>query len=193
MEPLPRKKKDWVLTSESLAGLLSLLDEDPTRAGEQYEEWRQKLVKLFEWRGSATPEDLADTTLNRLARKIDEGEVIRNFSGYVGSTARLIWLEALKDQERAHAALEELRVLTPRSSEADSQRLGCLEACLENLPMENRAIILDYYQEERGLKIELRKQLAARMGVPVNALRIRAHRIRMQLERCVLQCLKKSD
>jgi DNA-directed RNA polymerase specialized sigma24 family protein len=192
MEPLPRKKKDWVLTEQSLAGLLSLLDEDPARAGEQYEFWRRKLVKLFEWRGNATPEDLADATLNRLARKIDEGETIRNFAGYVGSTARLVWLEALKEQERARGALEELRVLAPQSSTTGSQRVECFEFCLESLPTENRVLILDYYREERSRKIELRKQLAAKMGMPLNALRIRAHRIRVQLEKCVANCIKKA-
>jgi DNA-directed RNA polymerase specialized sigma24 family protein len=192
MEPLPRKKNGWVLTEQSFASFLSLLDEDPARAGEQYEIWRRKLVKLFEWRGSATPEDLADTTLNRLARKVDEGEVIRNFAGYVGGTARLVWLETLKEQERARGALEELRVLIPNSSPADSQRVECFESCLESLPTESSALILDYYREERGRKIELRKLLAGKMGMPLNALRIRAHRIRVQLEKCVENCMKES-
>ncbi len=180
------------MTEQSLAGFLSVLDEDPERAGAQYESWRRKLVKLFEWRGSATPEDLADTTLNRLARKIDEGEAIRNLSGYIGSTARLVWLEVLKEQERARGALEELRVLTPHSSPTDSQRADCFEFCLESLPTESRALILDYYREERGRKIELRKQLAEKIGMPLNALRIRAHRIRVQIETCVGNCMKKS-
>lgn len=192
METLPGKNKDWVLTEQSLGAFLSLLDEDPARAGEQYEIWRRKLVKLFEWRGSATPEDLADTTLNRLAKKIDEGEKIRNLAGYVGSTARLVWLEALKEQERARGALEELHVLAPHSSATGSQRVECFELCLESLLAENRMLILDYYREERGRKIELRKQLAAKLGMPLNALRIRAHRIRLQLEKCVGNCLEKS-
>jgi DNA-directed RNA polymerase specialized sigma24 family protein len=129
--------------------------------------------------------------LNRLARKIDEGEVIRNFAGYVGGTARLVWLEAIKEQQRARGALEELRISTPHSP-ADSQRVECFELCLENLPSENRLLILDYYRAERGRKIELRRQLAAKMGMPLNALRIRAHRIRVQLEKCVGKCMKKS-
>jgi len=192
MEPLPRKKKDWVLTEKSLAGFLFFLDPDPARAGEQYEIWRRKLVKLFDWRGSATPEDLADTTLNRLARNIDEGEVIRNLAGYIGSTARLVWLEALKEQERARGALEDLRVLDSHPSPTDSQRVDCFELCLGSMVDESRALILDYYREERSRKIELRKQLAAKMGIPLNALRIRAHRIRLQLEKCVETCMKRS-
>jgi DNA-directed RNA polymerase specialized sigma24 family protein len=192
MEPLPRKKKDWVLTKQSLAGFLSLLDEDPARAGELYEIWRRKLVKLFAWRGSATPEDLADTTLNRLARTIDEGEAIRNFAGYVGSTARLVWLEALKEQAQARGALEEMHVLARHPSATGSQRVECFELCLETLPADNRVLILDYYREERGRRIELRKKLADKMGMPLNALRIRAHRIRVQLEKCVANCIEKA-
>ena len=180
------------MTEQSLARFLSLLDEDPERAGEQYEIWRRKLVKLFEWRGSATPEDLADTTLNRLARKIDEGEAIRNLSAYVGGTARLVWLEALKEQERERGAFDELRASTPYSSPTESPRIECFESCLESLPPESRALILDYYRAEKSSKIKLRKQLAEKLGTPLNALRIRAHRIRVQLEKCVGNCMKKS-
>lgn len=192
MEPLPREKKDWVLTEQSLAGFLSVLDEDPERAGEQYETIRRKLVKFFEWRGSTTSAELADETLNRLMRKIDEGEAIRNLSAYVGGMARLVWLEALKEQKRERSAFEDLRAPSQHPSQTDSQRVECFDLCLEGLLPENRALILDYYREERSGKIELRKQLAEKLGTPLNALRIRAHRIRMQLEKCVGDCLKKS-
>ncbi|MBA2734145.1 MAG: hypothetical protein H0U54_14855 [Acidobacteria bacterium] len=193
MEPLPRKKKDWVLTEQSLRRFLSLLDEDPARAGEQYEILRRKLVRFFEWRGSATPEELTDETLNRLARKIDEGEAIRNLSDYVGGMARFVWLEALKEQERARGAFEELRAESQYSSPVDSSRVECFESCLEGLLSESRTLILDYYRAERSDKIKLRRQLAEKLGVPLNALRIRAHRIRLQLEKCVGDCLEKSE
>jgi DNA-directed RNA polymerase specialized sigma24 family protein len=194
MEPLPRKKmKEWVLTEQSLAGFLSVLDEDPERAGEQYEIIRRRLVKFFEWRGSTTSDELADETLNRLVRKIDEGEVIRNLSAYIGGMARLVWLEALKQQERARGAVEDLRASTQNPSQTDSQRVECFELCLEGLLPENRALILDYYRAEKSSKIKLRKQLAEKLGTPLNALRIRAHRIRLQLEKCVNDCLRKSE
>lgn len=181
------------MTERSLAGFLSVLDEDPERAGEQYEIIRRKLVKFFEWRGSTTSEELADETLNRLARKIDEGEAIRNLSAYIGGMARLVWLEALKEQERARDALEDLRASSHNPSQTDSQRIECFELCLEGLLPENRALILDYYRAEKSDKIRLRKQLAEKLGTPLNALRIRAHRIRLQLEKCVGDCLRKSE
>jgi len=193
MEPRPRKKKDWVLTDQSLRRFLSVLDEDPERAGEQYEILRRKLMRFFGWRGSATPEELTDETLNRLARKIDEGEAIRNLADYVGGMARFVWLEALKEQERARDAFEELRAESKYSSPADSARVECFEFCLEGLLSESRTLILDYYRAERSDKIKLRRQLAEKLGIPLNALRIRAHRIRLQLEKCVGDCLRKSE
>jgi DNA-directed RNA polymerase specialized sigma24 family protein len=194
METLPRKKmKEWILTEQSLAGFLSALDEDTERAAEQYEMIRRRLMKFFEWRGSATSDELADETLNRLARKIDEGEAIRNLSAYIGGMARLVWLEALKEQERARGAVEDLRSSSHNPSQTNSQQIECFELCLEGLPTENRALILDYYRAEKSSKIKLRKQLAETLGTPLNALRIRAYRIRLQLEKCVGDCLRKSE
>lgn len=189
----PHSKKATELTRESFAKFLADLDSDPQRAGERYEQLRRKLIRIFEWRGSATPEELADETLNRLARKIDEGEVVRDLSGYAGGCARLVWLESLKEQERERSALEDLSVTSQHTAQTDTQPVECFESCLENLPAENRALILDYYREEKSAKIELRKQLAAKLGTPPNALRIRAHRIRVQLETCVGDCLRNSE
>jgi DNA-directed RNA polymerase specialized sigma24 family protein len=193
MEPLPRQKKGWDLSEKSLAGFMSVLDEDPERAGERYELLRRKLMKFFEWRGSTNANELADETINRLVRKIEEGEEIRNLFAYSSGMARLVWLEVLKEQERVRGALEELNASSQYSSQTGSQRIECFESCLEALPLENRALILDYYSAEKSSKIKLRKQLAEKLGTPINALRIRAHRIRQQLERCVMDCLSKAE
>jgi len=66
----------------------------------------------------------------------------------------------------------------------------CLEHCLEHLPSTNRQLVLEYYRQERKAKIDHRKLLAAELGIAVNALRIRAHRIRRSLEQCVHSCLE---
>ena len=62
---------------------------------------------------------------------------------------------------------------------------------MQNLPAENREMIVEYYQEEKRAKIDKRKVLAEQFGVPLNALRIRAHRIRAKLEDCVHECVEK--
>ncbi|HEU0172831.1 MAG TPA: hypothetical protein VFV58_01090 [Blastocatellia bacterium] len=70
------QKKGWVMTREAFDRMLAELHPDSERADEQSEKIRQKLVKLFEWRGCAHAEDLADETFNRVAQKIYEGTSI---------------------------------------------------------------------------------------------------------------------
>ena len=63
--------------------------------------------------------------------------------------------------------------------------LACLEYCLQQLSAENRRIIINYYQGEKGERIKNRKLMAEQLGIPANALRIRVHRIREKLEQSV--------
>jgi DNA-directed RNA polymerase specialized sigma24 family protein len=72
------------------------------------------------------------------------------------------------------------------------QRHQCLESCVAKLEPETRNLILAYYEEEAGRKVRNRQQLAEAMGIPMNALRIRAHRIRAKLEKCLKECLNRS-
>jgi DNA-directed RNA polymerase specialized sigma24 family protein len=60
---------------------------------------------------------------------------------------------------------------------------------MERLTLANRDMVLRYYQENKQAKIDHRKKLAEEMGIAVNALRIRAHRIRVSLEQCIDECL----
>ncbi|HLG14936.1 MAG TPA: hypothetical protein VJH03_10605 [Blastocatellia bacterium] len=174
--------------------LLAHLDADRERAGEKYEMIRRKLVRFFEWRGSVFPEDHADEVINRVAKKIDEEEEIRDLKNYFYGVARLFFLETLKEREKEAAALEHLPQPLSDTEERDESapRLECLEMCLRNLTAENRELIIEYYRKEKGAKIENRKTLAKRLGMPLNALRIRTHRIRARVEECAIDCLKKS-
>lgn len=181
-----------MLTQAAFDKLLQHLDADRDRAGEMYETIRHKLVKFFEWRGSRTPDDHADETLNRVARKIDEGEVIQNFQSYCYGVARFLFKEELKTREKEQAAVEQLPppvVRLEQETEADTQ-LGCFERCLDSLPSAERELIVGYYQQEKSSKIENRKALAERYDLPLNALRIRTHRIRARLEACVEKCVE---
>src|SRR5438132_6489695 len=81
-------KKDWVLTQDAFDRFLDSLDADRERAGEKYELLRLKLIKFFEWHDALEPEELADETVNRVARKIYEGEVIENLNAYIFGAAR---------------------------------------------------------------------------------------------------------
>ena len=84
--------------------------------------------------------------------------------------------------------------VSPFDAEGDEKelKLHCLDDCLKDLPTENREIIVGYYQGEKREKIENRERLAAKLGVPNNALRNRAVRLRDKLESCIRDCLRKA-
>ena len=187
-----RTRTKWTLTPDTFEKLLEAFSKDREEAGAQYEIMRRKLVRFFEWRKVEPAEDYADETINRVARRIAEGQVIENLNSYFYGVARMVHLEALKEQEHGAIPLDEapqtLQQRAPEPSEPEP-RVLCFDRCLDSLPAENRSLIVGYYQEERRAKIELRQELADSLQIPLNALRIRAHRIRTRLEQCITQCM----
>jgi DNA-directed RNA polymerase specialized sigma24 family protein len=183
------------LTAEAFDKLLASLDSDRERAGEKYEEIRRGLVCLFEWRGAPFPDEHADETINRVARKLDEGNELNDPIPYMYGVARLVLLEVYKSRERERAALAQLTasVRVPSDTEETSSnlRLDCLERCLDELPGESRDFLKEYYQGEKRVKIENRQKLAGRLRIPLNALRLRARRAREKLEVCVHTCVSR--
>ena len=178
------------LTSEGFEALLSQLAPERERAGELYETIRHRLVRLFEWRGCASPEDLADETINRVARRLAEGVELRSNDpyGYFCGVAHLVYKEVLRRASREHRALANGD--WPPAAEEDEPsdaRLECLRRCLAQLPPDQRGLVLRYHQGENNIRN--RQQLAREAGIPMNALRIRVHRVRRKLESCVHACL----
>ena len=185
-------RSEWTLTAESFAKFLAGLDPDKERAGESYETLRLKLVKYFDWRGAHFPEECVDETFNRVARKLDSGESIRDVATYCHGVARMILLERLRHPENKRLSLDEVSATgaaSPAPEETDSQR-QCFEHCLNDLPAESRLLILEYYKDERRGKIDNRLSLARELGIPIDALRSRAQRVRNRLEKCVNRCRK---
>jgi DNA-directed RNA polymerase specialized sigma24 family protein len=181
----------WTLTQDAFDRLLIALGGDRDRGGEKYLEIRTNLTRFFEWRGCFFPEDHADETFNRIAKKLDEGEQILNPAGYAMGVARLLLLEILKSRQREQSALNEIGTAGETFVAADDgeDRLDCLRNCLQTLSSDNRELILQYYQGEKSEKIRNRKELLDRLGIPVNTLRMRALRLRERLQGCVEQCL----
>lgn len=193
--PAP-SKRDWTLTSEAFDQLLLAFDVDREKGGEKYESIRRKLTEFFEARGSHTPDDV-DEAMNRVARRICEGEQIEDINSYFYGVARLVWFETLRERDK-HATLEVAPTpiaLNTAQLEVDRQdrenRLHCLETCLARLSTTNRTLIVGYYREEKGIKIEHRKQQAERLNTTLNGLRLRASRIRAELSECVHSCLNR--
>jgi DNA-directed RNA polymerase specialized sigma24 family protein len=177
------------LTGSSFDRLLLLLDADRDRAGEQYELLRRKLVKFFECRRSPTAEDDADETITRVARKIEEGEAINQVAAYSYGVARLVLLESNRQHRRQMTLVEPVpAVHADRDSTEAEARLACLERCLDGLPAATRDLLVSYYEGSKSGRIRQRHRLADAHGMPINALRIRVHRLRAKLEDCVKRC-----
>lgn len=185
-------RQKWTLTQDAFDRLLDSLGPDRDTAGERYLEIRRNLVRLFEWRGCSTPDEYADETINRCARKIGEGEEIRDVATYCIGIARMVLREMSRDRSRQALPLDEAP--EPRAAPAEPEcdpegRVECLRRCLGQLSAETRNLILHYYQGDKGDKIKNRKSLTELLGIPASTLRMRALRVRERLQLCAESCL----
>lgn len=194
------RMRGWALTSEAFHRLLDWLDGDASSDGLKYLEMRRRLVAYFDRKNCPTPDELADETLNRVARRLEEEGAIEGDAParYCYIVARFVFMEHLRETQKEGALSNSLRQQTPAAlpaPEADyprelkEQRLNCLERCLNRLEAESREIIARYYVGEARVKIEHRRALAEELGITMNALSIRACRIRDRLEACVRECV----
>jgi DNA-directed RNA polymerase specialized sigma24 family protein len=180
------------LTQEAFDKLLDSLGPDRDTAAGRYLEIRRNLVRLFEWRGCSTPDEYADETMNRVAKKIGEGEEIRDAATYCIGVARMVVREMGRDRSRQARPLEEApepRVMPQESGSDPESRLECLRRCLGQLSPETRNLILHYYQGDKGNKIKNRKSLTELLGVGASTLRMRALRVRERLQLCAEDCM----
>src|SRR2546427_3526462 len=118
-------RRKWTLNQEAFDKLLHSLDAERERAGNIYQETRGNLIRFFEWRGCPFPEDHADETINRVAKRILEGEDVREPAKYFFGVARLLFLEIQKERARELNALNNLPEAGPGSYDAGEARLDC--------------------------------------------------------------------
>jgi DNA-directed RNA polymerase specialized sigma24 family protein len=179
-------KRDWKLTREAFDNLLSWLSPDREEAGQKYEEIRLKLIRLFNCRGCGSPEELADETINRVIKIVQEGTI--EYSG----NPILLFFGVARNVGYEWVRQKTLRPenFFPAPSGISEQELACLERCMKRLPETSREVIVRYYEEQGRGKIQNRQEIAAQLGIAVNALRIQACRIRKLLRGCVFTCIQ---
>jgi DNA-directed RNA polymerase specialized sigma24 family protein len=196
------QKKGWTLTPGAFRTLLDWLGEGTDSSGQPYVEMRRRLVAYFDRKNCPAPDDLADETLNRVARRLEEEGVTESETParYCYIVARFVFMEHLRGTQKTDALLGDLRRRQPRghslaASEADDEhaikekRLNCLERCAGELEPRSRETIIRYYVGKERTKIENRRALAEELEITMNALSIRACRIRDKLEDCVRRCV----
>jgi DNA-directed RNA polymerase specialized sigma24 family protein len=198
---LETPKDDRVLTERAFARLLTWLDDGKQSNGETYLEMRRRLVAYFDRRNRPSADELADETLNRIARTLEtSGEIkVTPPARYCYVVARFVLLEDFRRgrTSRTVEAADWIESLPGQGPAADGgdgiaamaeARLDCLDRCLQELRPDQRELVLEYYRDTKREKIERRRALAERLGISMNALGIRACRIRDTLEGCVTSC-----
>lgn len=188
-------RKEWALSHDSFEKLLAWLAPERETAGQKYETIRCRLIKIFYARGLQDAEELADETINRVARKVNE--LAEHYQGdpalYFYGIAQKVYLEARRKKKPEISTNSEpiyQPVFDEHSDECLSRR-NCLNKCLVKLPDEERGIVVQYYAAEDQTNINHRHHLAQKLGLTPNTLRVRAFRIRQRLQKCVLDCLQK--
>ncbi len=203
--PARRHKKHRLLTVEVFDGLLDRLDTDREQASLKYEELRLSLIAFFATRGVIDPHELTDETLNRVAYRLAEGQVIQSENPvyYCLAVARNVWRE-----QRAHPyktiSLTEFPLDLPAqivSPEAlllefeqrlqTEQKFNCLAHCIAQLSATDRELLTEYHQGQGQSNSQKRQAMAQRFGVTLGSLRNRISRIRDRLTKCAQDCLER--
>jgi RNA polymerase sigma factor (sigma-70 family) len=185
------------LSALAFTRLLEWLDDGVDSYGEKYLEMRRRLITYFDRRNRPFADDLADETLNRIGQTLERGGTIgiTPQARYCYVVAKFVLLEDVRRSQRRVSLNESWHSddesPSPQSLAADRRleesvthddRLDSLDQCLEELTPEQRTLIVDYYRDDGREKITRRSDMAKRLGITMNALSIRACRIRAQLE-----------
>jgi DNA-directed RNA polymerase specialized sigma24 family protein len=185
-QPSPTSRR-WELSAEAFEQLLRTLDPDRDHASRRYEALRRKLIDLFTWEHYESPEELADETLNRLAKRLSEGVSLEGSSAdrYAFGIARFLMREESRSRRNRELALKEIARLQPQRP-AGSEMLEALTRCLDALPYDSRKLLDQYYTEDRTA-------LASSLDISLNALRNRVMRLRERLYNCVVSARERGS
>ncbi len=167
---------------------LKWLAEDPNEAAIKYESIRRRIIEILASRGCYEAEHWADVAIDRVVSKIDD--ITKDYVGdpalfFYGVAKKVAW-ECIKPKSNPKPP-------PPPSPPDEDLELehDCLERCLGEIPAEDKYLIEEYYAKDGREKIDHRNKLAEELGIGLNALRIRAHRIRIVLKDCIGSCIKR--
>ncbi len=181
------------LARRQLDVLLEALAPDREEAARRYTVLHGRLVSFFGQRGCVASEDCADDVMNRVARQLERGLALPRWAPYAYflGVARNVLREHRREVERERAAGEVLYAAFPLSHEQAARELqiDCLGYCLGRLSSERRALVVGYFAGDDRERIARRRRLADELGLSPNTLRVRACRVRADLQRCVGRCL----
>ncbi|MEN3328172.1 MAG: hypothetical protein V7638_2979 [Acidobacteriota bacterium] len=179
---------------ESFDEILAWLNPDRDVAGTIYVQLRQDLTKIFTWNRCPDPDGLTDDVFDRVAKKVHD--VRQTYVGdpklYFYGVARNL-IKEIPKKIKAQTSLQGTEPASdPRretEQETANMREDCLRSCLQKLSKEKRELIVAYYARDKQAKIDHRTEMARRLGISVETLRVKAFRIRGTLEQCLERCI----
>ena len=187
---MPPPRKIHVLAQEDFDRLLAWLDPDREQAGLIYERIRWRLITILAARNCPISEELADETIDRVARRVAGLE--QNYTGdkrlYFFGVANNVHHEYLKRTVPPEAPAD-----PAVDNSADELVHQCLEDCLQRFADADRTMILRYYSAEKKAKVDLHRRMAEQLGININTLRLRVMRMKERLEPCIQRCLERAD
>jgi len=191
VENLPPNRPALDLSPEAFTLFLRALDPDPEVAGMRYETLRQKLMRFFERRGLNNSDDAADAVIDRTIKRMSSGEKIENtIEAYALGVARMYALELVTRGPKGVSIDDEdfgVELVAENASNLEAEKgwlLQHLDACLEKLSHADRLLLIDYFHVDEGeTAIEHRQKIAERLGLSMNALRIKINRLKGRVEK----------
>lgn len=166
----------------------------------------ERLIFFFRRRGIRnTAEDLAHEVYLRVLKKLDQGTDIEHLEAFAYAVARNVAAEELRNQSRLEAfsylsheeTVKVNRMQDERSNPAPAleqkeekeELRRLMEACIQELPPEDIKLLVRYVSFS---STDMREELAAELGLSVNALRVKVHRIRERLQQSLRRKLKRA-
>jgi len=182
-----RQRDRLVAVPASIPALLAALGETAEESGREYERLRSKLILFFSRRLIEFPEDLADESLDRLARRIAEGKEIDSVAAFALGIARHVALEQMGRKNRAQTMEDDFwnNIPAPVATLSEDVEVARMERCLKRLHPEESGLLRSYYLAKEEKPIAARGKLAEGLGISANTLRQRVFLARQRLRDCM--------
>jgi hypothetical protein len=182
------------MSQDDFDRLLQWFGPDRDISAKKYLGAHERLTRLFQLRGCNGPEDLADQVMDRVAKRLDHASP---YSGIPDSDRIAVLLgfgrHVLQEYWRKRELFGEEfdpdeEPLCVDETVLKETRARCLDSCLGTLPEDDRRLLLQYHEYEPHGKIEHRKAMAEERRTTLNALRLKACRLKSVVADCVKRC-----
>jgi RNA polymerase sigma factor (sigma-70 family) len=175
------------IRGDGIPALFAVLGNTPEKSGMEYERLRSKLILFFSRRELQFPEDLADESLDRLARRVAEGTEIVSVPAFALGIARHLAQEQM-GRRNLPQTMDDVfwdNVTAPLATQSSEEEIARMERCLKKLPPADTRLLRGYYLLAEGKPMETRGRLAERLGISTNTLRQRVFLARQRLRDCM--------